>query len=184
MSATVRFTTAQPLLTPPAIILNRYIGRQWWALSALLPGADRINGTPARPLTDELDTAIAVGSSGVMLGKVDDAFMLMLLANRLGPPIVIDFDDDLAASSSAASRPAVNSSLCTTHGVAGPWPRPRRPSGPPPICVHSHRGRQPWWCTTGLVIHTPVRWSASALALFPDQSSPTSVSPSATAGCG
>ena len=48
VSATVRFTTAQPLLTPPAVILNRYTGRQWWALSALLPGADRINGMPAR----------------------------------------------------------------------------------------------------------------------------------------
>ena len=97
VAATVRFTTAQPLLTPPAIILNRYTGRQWWALSALLPGADRINGTPARPLTDELDAAIAVGSSGVMLGKVDDAFMLMPLRDPAGPTrIVIDSDDDLA----------------------------------------------------------------------------------------
>ena len=79
MSATVRFTTAQPQLTPPAVILNRYTGRQWWALSALLPGADRINGMPARLLTADLDTAIAIGSSGVMLGKVDDALMLMPL---------------------------------------------------------------------------------------------------------
>jgi type VII secretion protein EccE len=64
VSATVRFTTAQPQLTPPAVILNRYIGRQWWALSALVPGADRINGMPARRLTADLDTAIAIGSSG------------------------------------------------------------------------------------------------------------------------
>jgi len=59
VSATVRFTTAQPQLAPPAVILNRYTGRQWWALSALLPGARRINGMPARPLTADLDTAIA-----------------------------------------------------------------------------------------------------------------------------
>ena len=85
VSATVRFTTAQPQLTPPAVILNRYTGRQWWALSALLPGADRINGMPARPLTADLDTAIAIGSSGVMLGKVDDALMLMPLRDPAGP---------------------------------------------------------------------------------------------------
>lgn len=97
VSATVRFTTAQPLLTPPAVILNRYTGRQWWALSALMPGAERIIGMPARLLTDELDAAIAVGSSGVMLGKVDDAFMLMPLRDPAGPTrIVIDSDDDLA----------------------------------------------------------------------------------------
>lgn len=97
VSATVRFTTAQPLLTPPAIILNRYTGRQWWAMSALLPGADRINGMPARTLTADLDTAVAIGSSGVMLGKVDDAFMLMPLRDPAGPTrIVIDSDDDLA----------------------------------------------------------------------------------------
>lgn len=97
VSATVRFTTAQPLLTPPAIILNRYTGRQWWAMSALLPGADRINGMPARTLTAEMDTAVAIGSSGVMLGKVDDAFMLMPLRDPAGPTrIVIDSDDDLA----------------------------------------------------------------------------------------
>lgn len=97
VSATVRFTTAQPLLTPPAVILNRYTGRQWWALSALMPGAERINGMPARTLTAELDTAVAIGSSGVMLGKVDDAFMLMPLRDPAGPTrIVIDSDDDLA----------------------------------------------------------------------------------------
>ena len=88
---------AQPQLAPPAVILNRYTGRQWWALSALLPGADRINGMPARLLTADLDTAIAIGSSGVMLGKVDDALMLMPLRDPAGPTrIVIDSDDDVA----------------------------------------------------------------------------------------
>ena len=97
VSATVRFTTAQPQLAPPAVILNRYTGRQWWALSALVPGADRISGMPASPLTAELDAAIAIGSSGVMLGKVDDALMLMPLRDPAGPTrIVIDSDDDLA----------------------------------------------------------------------------------------
>ena len=97
VSATVRFTTAQPLLTPPAVILNRYTGRQWWALSALLPNAERINGMPARPLTADLDTAVAIGPSGVMLGKVDDALLLMPLRDPAGPTrIVIDSDDDLA----------------------------------------------------------------------------------------
>lgn len=97
VSATVRFTTAQPLLTPPAVVLNRYTGRQWWALSALLPGADRINGMPARSLGTDLDTAVAVGASGVMLGKVDDAFLLMPLRDPSGPTrIVVDVDDDLA----------------------------------------------------------------------------------------
>jgi hypothetical protein len=52
---------------------------------------------PARPLTADLDTAIAIGSSGVMLGKVDDALMLMPLRDPAGPTrIVIDSDDDLA----------------------------------------------------------------------------------------
>jgi hypothetical protein len=97
VSATVRFTTAQPLLTPPTVILNRYSGRQWWALSALLPGADRITGMPARTLSADLDTAVAIGSSGVMLGKVDDALMLMPLRDPAGPTrVIIDSDDDLA----------------------------------------------------------------------------------------
>ncbi|MGB1225926.1 MAG: type VII secretion protein EccE [Mycobacterium sp.] len=97
VSATVRFTTAQPQLTAPALILNRYPGRQWWALSALLPGADRINGMPKRSLTADLDAAVAVGPSGVMLGKVDDALMLMPLRDPAGPTrIVIDSDDDMA----------------------------------------------------------------------------------------
>lgn len=97
VSATVRFTTAQPLLTPPAVILNRYTGRQWWALSALLPGAERINRMPTRTLTADLDAAVAIGSSGVMLGKVNDALLLMPLRDPAGPTrIVIDTDDDLA----------------------------------------------------------------------------------------
>ncbi|MCH9729752.1 MAG: type VII secretion protein EccE [Actinomycetia bacterium] len=96
-SATVRFSTAQPQLTPPAVILNRYNGRQWWALSALLPGAERINGMPARPLTTDLDSAIAIGPSGVMLGKVDDALLMMPLRDPAGPTrVVVDSDDDLA----------------------------------------------------------------------------------------
>jgi type VII secretion protein EccE len=95
-SATVRFTTAQPQLAPPVVHLNRYTGRQWWALSALLPGAARINKMPARRLTAELDTAVAIGPSGTMLGKVDDGLMLMPLRDPAGPTrIVVDADNAL-----------------------------------------------------------------------------------------
>lgn len=96
-SATVRFTTPQPLLTPPAVILNRYTGRQWWALSALLPGADRITGMPCAALSADLDAAVAIGSSGVMVGKVDDALLMMPLRDPAGPTrIAVEVDDDLA----------------------------------------------------------------------------------------
>ena len=81
-----------------------------------------INGMPARPLTADLDTAIAIGRR-VMLGKVDDALMLMPLRNPAGPShrIVIDSDDDAwpCVSSSAALRPAARSSRCTTPAALG-----------------------------------------------------------------
>lgn len=97
VSASVRFTTPQPQLTPPAVILNRYTGRQWWALSAQLPGADRIIGMPSYPLTAELDTAVGIGASGVLIGKIDDGLLLMPLHDPAGPTrILIDADEDLA----------------------------------------------------------------------------------------
>lgn len=97
VSASVRFTTPQPQLTPPAVILNRYTGRQWWALSAQLPGADRINGMPWSPLSAELDTAVGIGTSGVLIGKIDDSLLVMPLHDPAGPTrILIDADEDAA----------------------------------------------------------------------------------------
>lgn len=150
VSATVRFTTAQPLLTPPAVILNRYNGRQWWALSALLPGADRINGMPARVLSADLDTAMAIGSSGVMLGKVDDALMLMPLRDPAGPTrIVIDSDDDVAVRQ-LIRRASASGEFVAVYDVRRRWAMAAassriwnttdlraQPPRPPTVVVHN-----------------------------------------------
>jgi type VII secretion protein EccE len=95
VSASVRFTTPQPQLNPPAVVLNRYTGRQWWALSGLLPGSHRVCGMPSRAMSSDLDNAVAIGPSGVLIGKIDDGLLMMPLHDPAGHTrIVIDADDD------------------------------------------------------------------------------------------
>ena len=68
-SAMVRLSTPQPLATAPALVLNRYTGRQWAAVADTLPGRARLTGLPSTPVTSELDSAVVVGPSGVMIGR-------------------------------------------------------------------------------------------------------------------
>ncbi|MEN4466816.1 type VII secretion protein EccE [Mycolicibacterium conceptionense] len=150
VSATVRFTTAQPQLAPPAVILNRYTGRQWWSLSALVPGADRITGMPTRPLSADLDTAVAIGPSGVMLGKIDDALMLMPLRDPAGMTrIVMDPDDDTAVRL-LIRRAAASGEVVAVYDPRQRWTmaasssriwtttdRRAQPPRPPTLVVHN-----------------------------------------------
>ncbi len=69
-SALVRLMTAQPLPTPPALVLNRFAGRQWDAIADTLLGGMRLVGLPSTPVTAQLDAAVVVGPSGVLLGQV------------------------------------------------------------------------------------------------------------------
>lgn len=150
ISATVRFTTAQPQLTPPTVMLNRYTGRQWWAVAALLPTADRIDGMPARLLTAEHDTAIAIGPSGVMLGKVDDGLILMPLRDPAGPTrVVLDSDDDTSVRQ-LIRRAAASGEVVAVYDSAQRWAMaatsPRiwntsdlraQPPRPPTLVIHN-----------------------------------------------
>jgi hypothetical protein len=84
-SAVVRLTTPQPLLVAPDPVLNRFTGRQWDALAKTPPGRDRINGLPSVSVGAELDAAVVVGPSGVLLGKFGDALLLMPLSDPAAP---------------------------------------------------------------------------------------------------
>ncbi|MBY0443042.1 MAG: type VII secretion protein EccE [Mycobacteriaceae bacterium] len=84
-SAVVRLSTPQPLPVAPSPVLNRFTGRQWEALAKTLPGRDRINGLPSTPVDTELDTAVIVGPSGVLIGKFGDALLLMPLSDPAAP---------------------------------------------------------------------------------------------------
>lgn len=78
VSASARFTTAQPLVAAPLRTLNRFSGRQWWALTATLPGAKRITDIPAVELSHDIDRAVHIGPSGVLLGQVGDGLLLLM----------------------------------------------------------------------------------------------------------
>ena len=84
-SAVVRLTTPQPLPVAPDPALNQFTGRQWDALAKTLPGRGRINGLPSTTVGAELDTAVVVGPSGVLLGKFGDALLLMPLSDPSAP---------------------------------------------------------------------------------------------------
>ncbi|MGH3556043.1 MAG: type VII secretion protein EccE [Mycobacterium sp.] len=84
-SAVVRLGTSQPLPVAPDPILNRLTGRQWDALATTLPGRDRINGLPLAPVGADLNSAVVVGPSGVLIGKFGDALLLMPLSDPQAP---------------------------------------------------------------------------------------------------
>jgi len=82
-SAMVRYTTPQPIPSPPALGLNSFTGRQWDAVALTLPGRARL-GLPSAPVSIDLDTAIVAGPSGVLLGKRRDAMVLMPIWDPAG----------------------------------------------------------------------------------------------------
>lgn len=112
-SAAVWFTTVQPITTTPAPILNRFTGRQWDALTATLPGAARLTGLPSKPVSDDLDNAVAVGPSGILVGGVRDGMVLMPLSDPAQPTRVT-----LNAESDVLVRQLIRRAAATGEQVA------------------------------------------------------------------
>lgn len=96
-SALVRMLSTHPLVRPPTPHLHRATGWQWEALLATMIGAARLRGLPDVAVTAELDSAIIVGPSGIMLGGVgEDAWLLMPLSDPAQPTrIAVHTDTDL-----------------------------------------------------------------------------------------
>jgi type VII secretion protein EccE len=89
-SAMLRVVSGQPLASPPAPHLHRSRGWQWEALERTMIGAARLQGLPCVPVTAELDKAVVVGPSGVMLGGVGhDELLLMPLSDPAQPTQII-----------------------------------------------------------------------------------------------
>jgi type VII secretion protein EccE len=76
-SATVTYTTVQPITVPPSLSLSTLAGRQWQALAR-----PHTLGCPEVAVEGmELDAALVAGPSGVLLGKTGDALVLMPLTD-------------------------------------------------------------------------------------------------------
>ena len=131
-------------------MLNRFTGRQWDAIADTLMGAERVAGLPSTPVTAELDAAVVVGPSGVLLGKFRDSFLLMPLSDPARPTrIALTADSDLAVrqlirrAAAAGERVAVydNTGAWTmTAGSSRIWTTSdmsAQPPRPPTMVVHN-----------------------------------------------
>nr|VTP02291.1 ESX-1 secretion system protein EccE1 [Mycobacterium riyadhense] len=150
-SAMVRFRTVQPLASSPALILNRLTGRQWDALAQTLPGRARLR-LPSAPLGADLDRAVVIGSSGVLLGKFKDAMFLMPLSDPAAPTrIALRVDNDKAVRQLIRRAAAVGEQVAVydasghwtmTAGSARIWTSRdpnAQPPRPPTVVVHNGR---------------------------------------------
>ncbi|MGV7254566.1 type VII secretion protein EccE [Mycobacterium kansasii] len=151
-SALVRLSTAQPLVTTPSLVLNRYSGRQWEAIAHTVAGRARLAGLPSAPVTGDLDRAVVVGPSGVMIGKLGDGLLLMPLSDPAGPTrIAMHADNDVAVrqlirrAAAAGERVAVYDSTgrwTMTAGSSRIWTSTdmtAQPPRPPTLVVHNGR---------------------------------------------
>lgn len=150
-SAMVRLRTVQPLISSPALTLNRLAGRQWDAIALTLPGHARLQ-LPSTPVTAELDRAIVIGSSGVLIGKFRDAMLLMPLSDPAAPTrIALRVDNDKAVrqlirrAAAVGEQVAVYDSLgrwTMTAGSARIWitrDLGAQPPRPPTLVIHNGR---------------------------------------------
>ncbi|WP_454561751.1 type VII secretion protein EccE [Mycobacterium haemophilum] len=150
-SVVVRLTTPQPLPMAPEPVLNRFTGRQWEALAKTLPGRDRINGLPSAPVGAELDTAVVVGPSGVLIGKFGDALLLMPLSDPAAPTRIAMRADNkvvrqlIRRAAAVGERVAVydnTGSWTTTAGSSRIWTThdmDAQPPRTPTLVVHNGR---------------------------------------------
>lgn len=148
-SAVVRLATSQPLPVAPDPVLNRFTGRQWEALAKTLPGRGRMNGLPSVPLGIELDTAVVVGPSGVLLGKFGDALLLMPLTDPAAPTRIAMRTSNktvrqlIRRAAAVGERVAVyddTSSWTMTAGSSRIWTTAdmhAQPPRPPTLVVHN-----------------------------------------------
>lgn len=120
-SAMVRLRSAQPYTSAPALLLNTLPGRQWDALAAFMPSRERLRLPDAPVDQDALDTAVVIGSSGVLLGKFNDAILLMPLADPAAPTrIALRVDDDKAVRQLIRRAAAVGEQIAV-YDPAGRW---------------------------------------------------------------
>lgn len=149
-SALVRTLSSHPLVRPPAPHLRRATGWQWDALQATMIGSARLRGLPAVPVTTELDSAVIVGSSGVMLGGVGkDALLLMPLSDPAqATRIVVHTDTDLVVRQLIRRAAAVGERVAV-YDAARRWVMS---SASPYIWNTADSSANPPWSPT-LVVH-------------------------------
>jgi type VII secretion protein EccE len=120
-SAVVRLRTGQPLTSSPSLSLNRFTGRQWDAVALTLPGRARLSGLPSAVVDAELNAAVVVGPSGVMIGKLGDGLLLMPLSDPSGPTRVAMRTDDDVAVRRLIRRAAAAGDLVAVYDSTGRW---------------------------------------------------------------
>ena len=152
VSALVRYTTIQPITTTPGGILNRFTGRQWDPLLDTLPGARRLTGLPSIPVDVRLDQALSVGPSGVLVGGVRDAVVLMPLSDPQQPTrVAVNAQSDVLVRQ-LIRRSAAAGEVVAVYDHAGQWEMTSassriwstrnmaaQPPRPPTMVVHNGR---------------------------------------------
>ncbi|WP_036445846.1 type VII secretion protein EccE [Mycobacterium kansasii] len=148
-SALVRLTTVQPLASSPRLVLNPLAGRQWESLALTLPGRRRVSLSSA-PVTDDLNKAVVAGASGVLLGQLRNAMVLMPVSDPAAPTrIALQVDDDKVVKQ-LIRRAAAAGERIAVYDPTGRWTMtaasPRiwttrdmtaRPPRPPTMVVHN-----------------------------------------------
>lgn len=150
-SALVRLTTVQPLATSPRLALNSMAGRQWEAVALTVPGRKRLS-LPSTPVTAELDTAVVAGASGVLLGQLRDAILLMPMSDPLAPTRIALHTDDDQEVRRLIRRAAAAGEQVAVYDPTGRWTMsaasPRiwttrdltaQPPRPPTMVIHNGR---------------------------------------------
>ncbi len=149
-SALVLLTTAHRLVNTPSPVLNRLPGRQWQALQHTMPGAARLSDLPSVAVSAELDSAVVVGPSGVVIGKLRDKFLLMPLSDPAGPTRIALRTNNDKAVRQLIRRAAAVGELVAVYDSADRWTMTHRssriwtsrdmtsqPPRPPTLVVHN-----------------------------------------------
>lgn len=151
VSAVVRVVSPQPLTSSPAPHLNRAHGWQWEALQNTMIGSKRLTGLPSVPVTAELDAAIAVGPSGVLIGAltVREGWLLMPFSDPAAPTRIVLRTDDDRLVRKYIRRSAANGERVAVYDTARRWTMAAASSH---IWTTSDSSLQPPWQPT-LVVH-------------------------------
>ncbi|SLJ66812.1 type VII secretion protein EccE [Mycobacteroides abscessus subsp. abscessus] len=166
-SAMLRVTSTQPLPAAPAPYLNRAVGWQWDALQDTIVGARRLRDLPSTEVTDDLDNAIAVGPSGILLGGIGrDALLLMPLSDPAAPTQTNMYTDNDLTVRQLIRRAAAAGLRVAVYDSGRRW---AMTATSPLIWSTSNFAMQPPWPPT-LVVHNgrsnpyPGAWASVAVA--------------------
>jgi hypothetical protein len=142
----------QPITTTPGGILNRFTGHQWHPLLATMPGARRLTGLPSVPIHVRFDQSLRVGPSGVLVGGVRDAVVLMPLSDPEQPTgVAVNAQSDVLVRR-LIRRSAAAGEVVAVYDHAGQWEMTSasariwsspdmtaQPPRPPTMLVHNGR---------------------------------------------